>query len=137
MSELISETAEEIATAATRREKPPKKAGPGARKQPAAVSKAKAAGKAGKGKKAPTAAPKERGVKATKAGGVREGSKTETILGLLKRPGGATLNQILRATGWQAHSVRGFVSGTLGKKMGLTVLSSRTGEGDRTYSIKA
>ena len=129
MSELISETAEEIATATTRREKPPKKAGPGAPKPRAAASKAKAARTAGKGKKVPTAA--------LKARGVREGSKTETILALLKRPGGAALNQIMKATGWQAHSVRGFVSGTLGKKMGLTVLSSRTGDGDRTYSIKA
>jgi hypothetical protein len=65
----------------------------------------------------------------------REGSKSSTILELLKRPGGATLPEIMAATGWQAHSVRGFISGTLGKKMGLTVASTKGENGERTYSI--
>ena len=66
----------------------------------------------------------------------REGSKTETILALMRQPGGATLQAIMEATGWQAHSVRGFVSGTLGKKMGLTVESVKGDDGQRSYSIK-
>ena len=74
---------------------------------------------------------------ATTKKGLREGSKTETILGLLKRPDGATLKAIMNATGWQAHSVRGFVSGALGRKMGLVVVSIKTGNGERNYSIKA
>jgi hypothetical protein len=41
----------------------------------------------------------------------------------------------MSVTGWQAHSVRGFISGTLGKKMGLTVVSIKAENGDRTYSI--
>jgi hypothetical protein len=45
----------------------------------------------------------------------RAGSKTAQILELLKQPDGATLKDIMSATGWQAHSVRGFISGTLGK----------------------
>lgn len=49
-------------------------------------------------------------VAATKKG-FREGSKTQTILGLLNRPGGVALQQIMQATHWQAHSVRGFLSG--------------------------
>jgi hypothetical protein len=69
--------------------------------------------------------------------GVRAGSKTAQVLDLLKRPGGATLKAIMTDTGWQAHSVRGFISGTLGKKMGLTVASTRGDDGERTYSIKA
>jgi hypothetical protein len=69
--------------------------------------------------------------------GPREGSKTRKILDLLNRPGGANLQQIMQATGWQAHSVRGFISGTLGRKMGLTVVSAKTGDGQRSYSLEA
>jgi hypothetical protein len=48
--------------------------------------------------------------------GARDGSKTATILELLKRPGGVTAKELLKATGWQPHSLRGFLSGTVGKK---------------------
>jgi len=65
----------------------------------------------------------------------RENSKTAKIVDLLKRSGGATLKEILRATGWQAHSVRGFISGHLGKKMGLSVRSFRR-DGERVYALK-
>ena len=65
----------------------------------------------------------------------RDGSKKAEILGLLQRKGGATLAQIMKATGWQAHSVRGFISGALGKKMGLTVNSVSREDGERVYSI--
>jgi hypothetical protein len=41
------------------------------------------------------------------------------------------------ATGWQAHSVRGFISGTLGKKLKMKIDSFRTEKGDRTYRLKA
>jgi hypothetical protein len=41
----------------------------------------------------------------------------------------------MKATGWQAHSVRGFISGTLGKKMGLTVTSTKREDGERNYSL--
>jgi hypothetical protein len=74
---------------------------------------------------------------APRAKGARPGSKTEKILDLVKRPGGASLNQIMKATEWQAHSVRGFISGTLGRKMGLKVVSTKTEDGERTYSVKA
>jgi hypothetical protein len=66
----------------------------------------------------------------------REGSKKATVLELLRRPEGATLADIMSATGWQAHSVRGFISGALGKRMGLTVESLKTAEGARAYRIK-
>jgi hypothetical protein len=68
---------------------------------------------------------------------IRPGSKTAKILALLKRPGGATAKQLMKATGWKPHSVRGFLSGTVGKKMGLTVTSTKSGDGERSYSMKA
>lgn len=65
----------------------------------------------------------------------RQGSKKATILELLSRTQGATLGELAKATKWQNHSIRGFLSGTLGKKMGLTVESSRNQTGDRTYRL--
>ena len=65
----------------------------------------------------------------------REGSKKAEVLALLRREGGATLPELMTATGWQAHSVRGFLSGALGKKMGLTVNSAKREDGTRVYSI--
>jgi hypothetical protein len=93
------------------------------------------------GKKGTLAKKATKGAKAAKAvkkeSGSRKGSKTEKVLELLKRPNGATLADLMKATSWQAHSVRGFLSGTIGKKMGLS-LTSIKGEGeDRTYSLKS
>ena len=67
----------------------------------------------------------------------REGSKTDQVLELLKRPGGVTAKELMKVTGWQPHSVRGFLSGTIGKKMGLTVTSTKGEDGERSYSVKA
>jgi predicted ArsR family transcriptional regulator len=74
---------------------------------------------------------------AKRATGARDGSKTAKVLELLKRPGGVTAKELMKATGWQQHSVRGFLSGTIGKKMGLTVTSTKGEDGERSYSIKA
>jgi hypothetical protein len=59
------------------------------------------------------------------------------ILDLLKRPGGASAKELLKATNWQPHSLRGFLSGTVGKKMGLAVTSAKGEDGERNYSVKA
>jgi hypothetical protein len=86
---------------------------------------------------APVATRKAKATKeATRHTEAREGSKKAIVLELLRRPEGATLADIMSATGWQAHSVRGFISGALGKKMGLTVESLKTAEGARAYRIK-
>ncbi len=74
---------------------------------------------------------------ATPAKDAREGSKKAVVLELLRRPEGATLADIMSATGWQAHSVRGFLSGALGKKMGLAIESVKTPDGARSYRLKA
>ena len=66
---------------------------------------------------------------------IRHGSKTAKVLHLLKRPSGATGTDLMKATGWQAHSVRGFISGVLGRKMGLKV-KSRVEDGARRYKLQ-
>lgn len=65
----------------------------------------------------------------------REGSKKAVVIDLLKRPEGASLKDIMAATDWQAHSVRGFISGALTKKMGLKVESFKAENRDRGYRI--
>ena len=67
----------------------------------------------------------------------RKGSKTAKVLALLQRPDGATLPELIRATGWQPHSVRGFLSGTVGKKLRLFVSSVKDPDGTRRYSVKS
>jgi Protein of unknown function (DUF3489) len=74
---------------------------------------------------------------AKKAAPARRGSKTAKMLDLLKRPGGASLKQLMKMTGWQPHSVRGFLSGTLGKKMGTPVESFKNSDGDRAYRMSS
>ena len=64
-------------------------------------------------------------------------SKTAKVLTMLRRTQGATLQEIMSVTDWQAHSVRGFVSGTLGKKLHLTVVSAKGEDGQRRYSVAA
>jgi hypothetical protein len=71
------------------------------------------------------------------AKGVRPGTKKEKILRLLRRSGGATMKELIQATGWQPHSVRGFLSAAVTKKMGLKVLSAKAGNTERRYSVKA
>jgi hypothetical protein len=56
---------------------------------------------------------------------------------LLRRPDGATIEQISKSLDWQAHSVRGAMSGALKKKQGLTIASEKTDDGRRVYRITA
>src|SRR6266550_9139911 len=61
-------------------------------------------------------------------------SKQDHVLHLLRRPSGATIENITQATGWQSHSVRGFFAGVVRKKLGLTLQSEKT-NGARVYRI--
>lgn len=54
--------------------------------------------------------------------------KLGTLVELLERPEGATIGQLVEATGWQAHSVRGAIAGALKKKHGLTIMSAKEGD---------
>jgi len=130
----IAEDTGTPATTAAETPKPNKKATRAPRRAPVAPAKAKSGKKAAPAKKAPKGRTKAKPAKPEVA---REGSKTARILDLLKRPGGVTARELMKATGWQPHSVRGFLSGTVGKKMGLTVTSTKGDDGERTYSVEA
>jgi hypothetical protein len=98
-----------------------------------------APGKGKSGKKATSAKKGTQGARAAKRTNkatARQGSKTAKVLELLNRPRGATLKELMKATGWQPHSVRGFLSGTLGKKMVLAVTSTKNEDGERSYAVK-
>lgn len=67
----------------------------------------------------------------------RNNTKASQILALLKRANGATLAEMMKATGWQVHSVRGFLSGTVKKRLGLKLSIEQTEGKDRHYKIPA
>ena len=66
----------------------------------------------------------------------RTGTKQDKVLKMLRSPSGSTVAAIMRATGWQQHSVHGFFSGVVKKRLGLTMVSEGDGAG-RVYRIAA
>lgn len=65
----------------------------------------------------------------------RENSKQAQVIAMLKRPEGATIQQVCEATEWQAHTVRGTFAGAFKKKLGLTITSEKAEGGERIYRI--
>ena len=64
----------------------------------------------------------------------RENTKLATVIGMLRAAKGATIEELSKATRWQAHSVRGALSGAIKTKLGLNITSTKT-DGIRTYRI--
>jgi hypothetical protein len=64
-------------------------------------------------------------------------TKLAQLEAMLRRPDGATVEQISKSLDWQTHSVRGAMSGALKKKQGLTITSEKTDDGRRVYRIAA
>lgn len=78
--------------------------------------------------------PAEVGVRTPKQQGARK-TKLAQLEAMLRRPDGATIQQISKSLDWQSHSVRGAMSGNLKKKQGLTITNEKAGDGLRIYRI--
>jgi Protein of unknown function (DUF3489) len=63
-------------------------------------------------------------------------TKQERMLTLLSQPEGASIEEMMQATGWQQHSVRGFLAGTVKRKLGFSLTSSKPDDGVRRYCIE-
>lgn len=67
----------------------------------------------------------------------KSGTKLSKVIALLSRPEGATLEEVMKATEWQKHTVRGAMAGTLKKKHGYEIASEKSPNGQRHYMIKS
>lgn len=75
-------------------------------------------------------------LKVAKARANTAGTKLQRLEAMLRRPEGATIAQLSKALDWQAHSIRGAMSGTLKKKQGLAITASKVDGQDRIYRIE-
>ena len=82
-------------------------------------------------------APSSKAKRTASPAALRPGTKQALLVDLLQRKGGATIAEVVKATGWQPHSVRGAISGALKKKLGLAVASDKVEGRGRVYRIAA
>jgi hypothetical protein len=115
--------------AAPKAERKPKGGAQGAKGAP---TKGKSGKKASPAKKAPQA--KKPAKDRERPAGIRGGTKTAEVVAMLQRKNGATISEIMEKMGWQRHTVRGFMAGTM-KKAGYEVESFKPEGGERTYRI--
>ncbi|MBS3935409.1 MAG: DUF3489 domain-containing protein [Sulfuritalea sp.] len=66
---------------------------------------------------------------------IRPGTKLAAIIDAMRNPGGATIAQMIAGTGWQAHTVRGAISGMVRKRLGYEVITEKGADGQRAYRI--
>ena len=133
----MTSTAEEQANSPAAATVQPPKTTKGARVAP--HKRRVAPGKPRSGKKANSAERRPKSQKAAKQAkpAAREGSKAAKVLGLLRRPNGASLKELMKATGWLAHSVRGYLSGAVATRMKLKLVSAKSENGERRYSVQS
>jgi len=81
--------------------------------------------------------PEQAPTEAPKAHTLRAGTKQATLIAMLRTPDGANIEEIIAATGWQSHTVRGAISGALKKKLGLEVTSEKVENRGRVYKLPA
>jgi hypothetical protein len=127
------ETEDDASEGATPADTGATSADPGAQATDTAASATEAAGAAAPAKGKAKGKAKAKAAKPEKAAAAekptpRAGTKQAQMIEMLKRPEGATVEQIAAATGWQHHTIRGAISGALKKKLGLTVEATRTRE---------
>jgi len=84
--------------------------------------------------KVPRKAAKHRKVVQSKQ---RANSKQADVIDMLRQPQGSKISAIMKVTGWQPHSIRGFFAGVVRKKLGLTLESGKPDDGERIYRIVA
>ncbi len=75
--------------------------------------------------------------KKSKMPATKNATKQQRVIDLLQQAEGATLKQLCEVTGWQEHSVRGFLSGTIKKRLRLKLSSDRSANEERRYHIAA
>jgi Protein of unknown function (DUF3489) len=95
----------------------------GLRHMPAQLKPAATAGRSG-----------QNAVHTLKAEALKAGSKQSRVIALLSSPKGATIAAIMQVTGWQRHSVRGFLAGVIRRRLKLNLISQKV-DGDRVYRI--
>lgn len=67
---------------------------------------------------------------------LRENTKQSKVIGMLRSPEGATLRQIMDATGWQEHTTRAVLSRTIQKDLGIVLISVKASNGERVYRVQ-